>query len=202
MTSIDSVKPALANQFPINITGDVLAANFKIGQSLNGGSVLGRDKPPSNPLLDVLVSPDTEKPCSTNGASKDFNCSRYRILFVHETNSIQDKLVLQAEKQECLAVTGKKNRPTVPPMNTVETIGQRIARLREAREMSMMDLATACKVSWQSVQQWENGKTAPSRKRAELVASKLGVTVGELMAGEKSAAPQPEAPTTEQVSMT
>ena len=106
MTSIDSVKPALAHPFPINITGDVLAANFKIGQSLNRGRVLGRNKTPSDPLLDVLVSPDTEKPCSTNGASKDFNCSRYRIRFVHETNSIQDKLVLQAEKQECLAVTG------------------------------------------------------------------------------------------------
>ena len=121
MTSIDSVKPALAHPFPINITGDVLAANFKICQPLNRWSVLGRDKPPSNPLLDVLVSPDAEKPCSTNGASKDFNCSRYRIRFVHETNSIQDKLVLQAEKQECLAVTGKKNRPTVPSMNTVES---------------------------------------------------------------------------------
>ena len=36
--------------------------------------------------------------------------------------------------------------------------------------------------------------------RAAHRASKLGVTVGELMAGEKSAAPQPEAPTTEQVS--
>lgn len=69
----------------------------------------------------------------------------------------------------------------------METIHQRIKRLRQDKGMSMQALAAAAGVSsWQTVQQWEGGgekPTAPSRKRQEAVARALGVSVEELMHG-------------------
>lgn len=49
--------------------------------------------------------------------------------------------------------------------------------------MSMEGLAAAIGVSWQTIQQWENGKTAPKRKRLEDVAETLGTTVDFLLTG-------------------
>lgn len=49
--------------------------------------------------------------------------------------------------------------------------------------MSMEQFAALVGVSWQTVQQWENGKTAPKRARAEKVAAALGITVLELVSG-------------------
>lgn len=47
----------------------------------------------------------------------------------------------------------------------------------------MEQLAAEVGVSWQTIQQWENGKTAPKRLRAESVAHALGITVSELVYG-------------------
>lgn len=96
--------------------------------------------------------------------------------------------------QEKLAM---QESPAVPQESLVyifpgmETIHDRIHRLREARGLSMEQLASAVGVSWQTVQQWENGKTAPKRTRQTLVADALGVTVHELVAGEKRISPTP-----------
>lgn len=49
--------------------------------------------------------------------------------------------------------------------------------------MSMEGLAAAIGVTWQTVQQWENGKTAPKRKRLEDVAQMLNTTVDFLLTG-------------------
>lgn len=66
----------------------------------------------------------------------------------------------------------------------VESIHQRIKRLRETKGLSQEALAKLVGVKYQSVQEWEreNG-TAPSRKRQPKVASALGVSVPELMTG-------------------
>lgn len=67
----------------------------------------------------------------------------------------------------------------------METIGQRIKRLREAKGLSMGALAKLVRVSsWQAVQQWENGRTTPRRSREELLAQALGVSVAELVGHE------------------
>ena len=63
-----------------------------------------------------------------------------------------------------------------------ESIHQRIRRLRLARNMSMQDLAAACGVnSWQSIQQWESGKTSPKLGRFTRLAKALGVSESELL---------------------
>lgn len=66
----------------------------------------------------------------------------------------------------------------------METIHQRIKRLRLARNLSLEVFAQRVGVQWQSAQQWErdNG-TAPTRKRQSKVAEVLGISVEELVAG-------------------
>ncbi len=71
----------------------------------------------------------------------------------------------------------------------MNTIHQRIKSLREALGLSMEQLAERVSVSWQTVQQWENGKTAPKRARLEAVAKALGTTAEYLAVGQ-SAAPR------------
>lgn len=74
----------------------------------------------------------------------------------------------------------------------MSTIHARIKKLRETHQMSMEGLADAVGVSWQTVQQWENGKTAPKRKRLEDVATALGTTVDYLLTGGQAAYSMPE----------
>jgi transcriptional regulator with XRE-family HTH domain len=65
----------------------------------------------------------------------------------------------------------------------METIHQRIKRLREAKGMSKAALARAVKQTYQNVQHWEKGPTAPARKVLQEVALALGVTPQELLYG-------------------
>ncbi|MDH0520843.1 LexA family transcriptional regulator [Achromobacter xylosoxidans] len=63
------------------------------------------------------------------------------------------------------------------------TIHKRIKDLREKLELSMEQLAERVGVSWQTVQQWENGRTAPKRARLEAVAKALHTTPEYLAVG-------------------
>lgn len=66
----------------------------------------------------------------------------------------------------------------------MESIHQRIERLRKAARMTQEALAKALGVTYQSVQQWEKeGGTAPSRKRLNQVAEVLGTTAAYLLHG-------------------
>lgn len=68
----------------------------------------------------------------------------------------------------------------------LETIHQRIKRLREGKGLSQEALGTVAGVTYQSVQEWERDKgTAPSRKRLAAVANALGVTEQYLLSGEQ-----------------
>lgn len=68
----------------------------------------------------------------------------------------------------------------------MDTIHSRIKAARVAKVLSMEQLAAEVGVSYQTVQQWENGKTAPKRKRLEKVASTLGTTPEHLLFGTDS----------------
>ncbi|UOK17051.1 repressor protein [Bordetella phage vB_BaM-IFTN3] len=92
---------------------------------------------------------------------------------------MQEKLVMQeipAMTQDNLVVN----------LARMSTIHQRIKQLREQRQLSMEQLAELVGVSWQTVQQWENGKTAPKRARLEAVAKALMTTVEYLAMGASS----------------
>lgn len=68
----------------------------------------------------------------------------------------------------------------------VETIHQRIKKLREDKGLSQETLGRAAGVTYQSVQEWEREDgTAPSRKRLKAVATALGVTEQYLLSGEQ-----------------
>ncbi len=59
-----------------------------------------------------------------------------------------------------------------------EALGWSHARLAE--EVSTIE-GVSQKLSWQTVQQWENGKSAPKRTRLEHVAAALGCSVHDLL---------------------
>lgn len=85
-----------------------------------------------------------------------------------------------SDTRDFCGLANKSEKWTIPP---VETIHARIASLRKGKGLSMQGLAKLVGVSYQTVQQWENGKSAPKRTRLERVASVLGVTPQEIVAG-------------------
>jgi transcriptional regulator with XRE-family HTH domain len=65
----------------------------------------------------------------------------------------------------------------------MQNIHERIRMLRTSKDLSMEALARLVGVTWQTIQQWENGSTAPRRTRLQRVADTLGVTVERLLYG-------------------
>lgn len=61
------------------------------------------------------------------------------------------------------------------------SIHQKLKDLRVKKGLSLEQAGEAIGVSWQTVQQWENGKTAPKRTRLDKVASFYGVAASELL---------------------
>lgn len=55
-----------------------------------------------------------------------------------------------------------------------------IRRLREARGISMSELATSMGVSITAVSKWENGQAYPSADKLPRLAGALGCTIDEL----------------------
>lgn len=63
----------------------------------------------------------------------------------------------------------------------MNTLGKRIALLREKKGWNQSELAREMAVTPQSVQAWEAGKNVPRQQKMKKLAGLLGVTVGELM---------------------
>jgi transcriptional regulator with XRE-family HTH domain len=61
--------------------------------------------------------------------------------------------------------------------------GDRIRRLRRAKDLTQQDVADALKVSIQSVSQWETGRTQPEADRLYDLAELIGGDVGHLKTG-------------------
>lgn len=66
-------------------------------------------------------------------------------------------------------------------------IHDRITKLREACDLSQEQLADAVGVDKTAVSHWENRIARPDQSRLPLVAKALGVSVDELLLGEKAA---------------
>ena len=78
-------------------------------------------------------------------------------------------------------------------------LGETILRLRTGRGMSQEDLASALEVSRQSVSKWETGASVPELDKLMKLSALFGVTLDELVTGEKQAAPPLEPPVPEPV---
>ena len=76
-------------------------------------------------------------------------------------------------------------------------LGETILRLRTGRGMSQEDLASALEVSRQSVSKWETGASVPELDKLMKLSALFGVTLDELVTGEKQAAPPLEPPVPE-----
>jgi transcriptional regulator with XRE-family HTH domain len=60
-------------------------------------------------------------------------------------------------------------------------VGNRIRRLREAREMSQEDLAHEAGLSTKTISRWENGRHEGGRDNVRKVAKALGVEPGDIL---------------------
>ena len=65
------------------------------------------------------------------------------------------------------------------------TLGKRIAMLRRQKGLKQEDLANTLGISSQAVSKWENDQTCPDISLLPKLAELLGVTVDELLSGEK-----------------
>jgi transcriptional regulator with XRE-family HTH domain len=75
-------------------------------------------------------------------------------------------------------------------MNTTNTtLGTRIATLRREKKLKQDEVAEKLGVSGQAVSKWENDQTCPDISLLPLLAKILGVSIDELLSGEKSEAP-------------
>ena len=72
-----------------------------------------------------------------------------------------------------------------------ETMGRFIAALRKERGLTQRALAEGLHITDKAVSKWERGLSCPDISLLQPLAEQLGVTVGELLAGRRSA-PVPE----------
>jgi transcriptional regulator with XRE-family HTH domain len=70
----------------------------------------------------------------------------------------------------------------------MQNIHSRIYQARKEKGLSLEQLAEKVGVRWQSVQNWENGQSAPKRTRIAAVEKALEKPSGWLMLGEQSEA--------------
>lgn len=66
-----------------------------------------------------------------------------------------------------------------------EKIGKYIAKLRKERKMTQEDLAEKLGINSKSISRWENGKCMPDLSLIVPLSEELGVTVNDLLSGEK-----------------
>lgn len=72
-------------------------------------------------------------------------------------------------------------------------VGENICRLRTGRGMSQGDLADALGVSRQSISKWETGGAVPELEKLVKLSALFGVTLDELVTGEKPERPEQDA---------
>lgn len=66
-----------------------------------------------------------------------------------------------------------------------EKIGKFISKLRKEKNMTQEQLAEKLNTTSKSISRWENGKTMPDYSIIKLLCDELGITVNELLSGEK-----------------
>lgn len=64
-------------------------------------------------------------------------------------------------------------------------VGENIKRFREEKNISQSEIADKLSVTRQAVSNWENGKTEPDIDTLHKIADILGVSIEELIYGEK-----------------
>ena len=70
-------------------------------------------------------------------------------------------------------------------MMNQEIIGKFIAALRKEKNMTQEQFAEKLGVSNRSISRWENGKTMPDLSMLPIISEELGVSVAELLKGER-----------------
>ncbi len=76
--------------------------------------------------------------------------------------------------------------PAMPEGSIRESLGARLARLRQSRRMSLADVADALELSKPTVWAWEKGRARPADHRLPAIAALYGIELEELV-GDTSA---------------
>ncbi len=75
-------------------------------------------------------------------------------------------------------------------MNTTETLGARIARLRKEMKLTQDEIAERLNVSPQAVSKWENDQSCPDIMLLTEIADIFGITTDVLLRGETAKEPE------------
>lgn len=74
----------------------------------------------------------------------------------------------------------------------LEKTGALMAQARKERGLTQKELAQSLHVSTQAVSKWERGLSFPDVPLLESLSRRLGLTVSELLSGERNAPPREE----------
>ena len=178
----------LAQHFPRNVRPKFFASNLPVRGSFDGGAALGGHAVPEpglHGLVPVVLDVEHARGCGGPPEDCDGSLSRElgRCLCVHAEQSTLDFLVLL----DRLVFSSAAPHEKLARLD----IHRAIKKRREALGLSMQELgASVAKLegrekplSWQTVQQWENGTSAPKRTRLEHVANALKTTPHDLIYG-------------------
>ena len=172
---------------PIHIWPERFAPYSPSSRSLYRRAILRRDASASDPLLHGLIPSDVERLSRLDRPAEQLNRMDDRSLGVHTLQFIQENLAMQ----DSLAVTQENLASSIICM---ETIHERLFRLRKKFDLSLQQVGDACGATWQAAQQWEGGGKKPTVPRAQYrkrLAELYAITEIELMYG--SAAEQEQA---------
>lgn len=157
-----------------------------------------RRNPVEAPLLNRLIPLDAELGHSSGQAASELNRlikgSNLGFGWFHtkDLNTSHTSIATVSASRSCND-SNDKNMETISMGDS--TIHARIRALRQRAHLSMQAVASGVGASsWQTVQQWEKGKTAPSRTRLVKLASVLNTTPEYLMFGNTALAEQPDQP--------
>lgn len=67
-----------------------------------------------------------------------------------------------------------------------EQIGKFILKLRKEKNMSQMELASKLGITDRAISKWENGKCLPDISLMQPLCNELGISINELLSGEKN----------------
>ena len=73
----------------------------------------------------------------------------------------------------------------------IESLGARIKRLRQERELTLQDVADELGLTPAAISHWESGRIIPKSKKLQDLAKALRVSAAELTGSSASSAPPP-----------
>lgn len=151
---------------PINVGAQILAAHLPFGGLFNGRAVFRRDAARQHPLLHGLIPAHLERLCGPYRAAQKVDRAFDCLYGFHRGEGYTSKT--SNASPSC-----SETRVSCEYTAGMDTFAIRLKSRLDALDLSFERAAALLGVSWQSVQQWCNGKTSPRRNKEAMIAKVL-----------------------------